>query len=173
MKDLLRVGWRSYTLLHHTTMGTLHQEFGDVVMEDSRPELLRHMPIWRAAAGRVLVTGLGLGCVVRGLLATRTVESIDVVELDSDILRIVGAEFAGNDRVTLYQADALTWTWPAGRQWDFAWHDLWTEAGDKALQTQHMELLSRFFEAVGRQGAWALPRALRLPLSRRFPGRFL
>jgi hypothetical protein len=52
----------------------------EVVMEDSPRELRRHLPIWMHAHGRVLVTGLGLGCVVRGLLASPHVEYIDVAK---------------------------------------------------------------------------------------------
>jgi hypothetical protein len=37
-----------------------------------------------------------LGCVVRGLLSKPEVERIDVVEIDGDILRVVGKEFRGD-----------------------------------------------------------------------------
>ena len=123
-------------------------------MEDSAFELRKHLPIWMAARGRVLVTGLGLGCVVRGLLAKPEVEQIDVVEIDDDILRVVGPEFAKDPRVTLHHGDALEIDL-AGR-FDFAWHDLWTE-GD-GLHQLHVALLMRFSNRCGPQGAWAFPR---------------
>lgn len=118
----LLVGADHQTALCRMTEATLHQESGEVVMEDSLQELRRHMPVWLAARGRVLVTGLGLGCVVRGLLASPHVSHIDVIEIDRDILRIVGAEFSGNPRVRLIHDDALTCELPEGR-WDIAWHD--------------------------------------------------
>ena len=47
---------------------------GETVMEDSEPESAPPLAkIWMIAHGRVLVTGLGLGCVVRGLLANSKV----------------------------------------------------------------------------------------------------
>jgi hypothetical protein len=128
----------------------------ECVMEDSRTELLQHMPIWLAARGRVLVTGLGLGCVVRGLLASPRVELVDVVEIDADVLRVVGPEFAANPRVRLHHADALTFD-PPGERWDFAWHDIWTE-GPSHLQHLHVQLIGRNRGRCGRQGAWKLPR---------------
>lgn len=156
--DILRVGAYSMTLLWRYSRTTpRHHEKGDVVMEDSIQELRRHLPIWLIARGRVLVTGLGLGCVVRGLLANPFVTHVDVVEIDPAILRIVGAEFAGNPRVTLHEGDALTYSFHPGTTWDFAWHDLWTD-GPRCLSLLHMDLLQRFDKLVPRQGAWGWPR---------------
>lgn len=149
------VGWPDYTMLSRFTEKTMHLVRGDIVMEDSRRELRKHLPIWMVARGRVLVTGLGLGCVVRGLLANRDVDRIEVVELDADIARIVGREFAGNARVGLTLGDALDEDVVRGR-FDYAWHDLWTE-GD-GLQLMHAELFERFSDRCGPQGAWAFPR---------------
>lgn len=154
----LYVGASSQTLLRRVTDATVHVG-GEIVMEDSVSELERHLPIWIAARGRVLVTGLGLGCVLRGLLAKPDVEHVDVVEIDAAIIRVVGAEFAGNPRCTIHHADALTWIPPAGAVWDFAWHDLWTE-GERHLQLLHGDLIRKFVDAVPvrRQGAWRFPR---------------
>lgn len=170
----LTVGWGSQTLLHRhcgqvpevaypfddePARMVVESVWGDLVMEDSRNELIKHLPIWLAARGRVLVTGLGLGCVVRGLLANREVDHIDVVELDRHILRVVGHEFMGNRRVALHHGDALTFALPG--PWDFAWHDLWCpkrEDGTDELQLLHWKLIRRLRHRCGAQGAWALPR---------------
>lgn len=150
------------TVLSRVTEATMHLESGEVVMDDSLMELRRHLPIWLAAHGRVLITGLGLGCVVRGLLASPAVERIDVIELDREILERVGGEFAGNERVRLHHGDALTCKMP-GRRWDFAWHDIWCE-GD-GLQLLHAKLIARFRSRCGRQGAWMLPRFVKRTLA--------
>lgn len=149
------VGFDTITILRAATMATIHRG-GTVVMEDSLRELGRHLPIAMAARGRVLITGLGLGCVVRGLLAKPEVEHVDVVELDADIIRVIGSTFAGNPRVTIHHGDALALEIPG--RWDFAWHDLWVD-GD-GLQVLHARLMMRFMDRVGRQGAWAFPRWL-------------
>jgi|HubBroStandDraft_2_1064218.scaffolds.fasta_scaffold36907_6 hypothetical protein len=151
----LKVGFRSYTLLLRQTMATLHLRDGEVVMEDSARELRKHLPIWLNAEGRVLVTGLGLGCVVRGLLASPRVTQISVVEIDPQIIRVVGHEFCSNPRVRLIRGDAFKVQ--LRDDFDFAWHDLWTE-GEPHLQVLHSELLQRFHSQAKRQGAWELPR---------------
>lgn len=157
--DLDWVGWPSLTILRRYTLATLHCA-GEVVMEDSFMELSRHLPIWLAARGRVLITGLGLGCVVRGLLASPAVEHIDVVEIDKGILSAVGLEFVSNPRVTLHLGNALTIPWPKGTRWDCAWHDCWCEKGSK-LHVLHAKLIGRYHGRVRRQGAWMFPRVLK------------
>ncbi len=153
--------------LFRYTEATIHLESpGEVVMEDSLGELRQHLPIWLRAHGRVLVTGLGLGCVVRGLLANPRVERIDVIEIDRDICDVIGPEFAGSgensdDRVNLIEGDALTYPINVRDRWDCAWHDIWVDesAGAPNLQVFHAELITRFMPAVrGQQGAWKLPR---------------
>lgn len=136
---------------------------GPVVMEDSPRELRRHLPVLLAARGRVLVTGLGLGCVVRGLLAKPEVEHVDVVELCPDVLRLVGPQFSGDGRVTLHQGDAMAVDL-GERSWDFAWHDLFCPDG--GLPVLHLKVMLRFAHRVGRQGCWGLDRRVR----RRVPG---
>ncbi len=153
-----QVGFRSQTLLLRHTWATLHLADGEIVMEDSRRELRKHIPIWMKAKGRVLVTGLGLGCVVRGLLANRDVEHISVVEIDKQILRVVGHEFRTNARVRLIHGDALKV--PLHERFDFAWHDLWTD-GDTHLQVLHARLFERCRDKVEMQGAWQFPRHLK------------
>jgi hypothetical protein len=149
-------GCRTMTVLTRWTEATLHKTHGEVVMEDSLRELRRHVPIWLAAKGRVLKTGLGLGCVVRGLLAKPEVEHVDVVEIDADIIRVIGAEFRDEPRVEIHHADALTWDF-GDRRWDCAWHDIWCP-GNHGLELLHAELIARFLSAAGGQGAWAFPR---------------
>ena len=166
-----QAGFDTVTFLQRWTYSTLHLGAGETVMEDSEPELRRHLPIWMIAHGRVLVTGLGLGCVVRGLLANGSVEKIDVVEIDHGIARVIGSEFASNPRVNLHVADALEWQ-IGDRKWDFAWHDIWsdTDAGKPHLQVLHGKLIARFHPNVANQGAWALPRKIARKLKVRLIG---
>lgn len=152
----LMVGFPDYTLLRRFTCANIHLAHGEIVMEDSVIELSRHLPIWMAARGRVLVTGLGLGCVVRGLLANPMVRRIDVVEIDPDIVRVIGPEFAADPRVMIHLGDALKIRWSPDTRFDFAWHDLWKEG--RGLQLMHAELIIRLRGIAGRQGAWAFPR---------------
>ena len=135
---------------------------GEVVMEDSKPELRQHLPIWLRARGTVLVTGLGLGCVVRGLQVKPDIERIDVIEIDREILDKIGPEFENDARVNLIHGDALTH--PVGKQhWQFAWHDLWTDKTESGehVQILHAQVMVRFRDVCAAQGAWRLPRFIR------------
>lgn len=151
------VGFPDYTLLYKLTQSTMHQPPGEIVMEDSVRELRRHLPIWLAARGRVLITGLGLGCVVRGLLVKSEVEHIDVVEIDAGIIKAIAPTLEHDPRVHIHHGDALTYKFPDQErvQWDFAWHDIHTD--DKALQVLHADLLARYKPRCQQQGAWMFP----------------
>ena len=151
------------TILHQATEATLHREVGHIVMEDSRVELARHFPFWKAARGRVLVCGLGLGCIARALLAKPEVTHVDVIEIDSWIVQVIGAEFTGNPRIRVILGDALTFE--PDQRYDYAWHDICTD-DDVGLQGLHAQLLRRFHDWADHQGAWAFPReiARQLPI---------
>jgi len=153
--------YADYVALFRHSLATMHLEGspGEVVMEDSPRELRRHLPLLMAARGRVLVSGLGLGCVVRGLLSLPEVEHVDVVEIDRHVVELAGGEFAGSPRCTLRLGDALTVKWPRGARWGFAWHDCWDEGGHLALL--HAKLLNRYRRMAARQGAWGMPRWFR------------
>lgn len=155
----------SFVTLERWTDATIHQGRGEIVMDDGDRELRRHLPIWMAARGHVLKTGLGLGCVVRGLLAKPDVERITVVEIDPDIMRLVAPWFAVEPRVEIIHADALTWEPPTGVRFDYAWHDIWCE-GNKGLQRLHMQLVARLRDRCGPQGAWAFPREFKRLVAR-------
>lgn len=165
------VGFDDYTLLSRATLSTLHLPYGEIVMEDSKRELRKHLPIWMTARGRVLVTGLGLGCVVRGLLMNPMVTSIDVVEICPHILRLIGPEFERDHRVRLHRGDALKIEWAPTIKFDCAWHDLWTneDAGEPPLQKLHAKLFLRYRDLARVQGAWAFPRELYRLYAARLP----
>ena len=157
--DIGLLGFETQTMLCRWGWGSMHMQHGEIVMDDSLPELRRHLPIWMKARGRVLKTGLGLGCVVRGLLINPEVRHIDVVEIDERIIERCGAEFLGNPRVTIHHANAHTWDID-GRSWDFIWHDIHDNDESEHLAAQHGRLLVKYLTAapIERQGAWAFPR---------------
>lgn len=154
--DRLRAGFPTITALCRWTDATIHLPFGEVVMEDSVEELRKHLPIYFAARGRVLITGLGLGCVVRGLLSKPEVEHIDVVELDGAIIDAIWPEFENEARASIHHHNALTFP-TAGQRWDCAWHDIWCQ-GNNGLERLHAEMIYHYAGACGPQGAWAFPR---------------
>ena len=81
-------------------------------MSDAPFVLRNYVPFLEAAEeGDVLLTGLGLGCLVRGLLARPLVRSVTVVELHADVLELIGPYYR-RPGVELVHADALDWEPP-------------------------------------------------------------
>ncbi len=161
----------TYTYLHRVTWASAHLH-SDVVMEDTRTELLKHMDFCLYAHGRVLVCGLGLGCVVRGLLVDDTVEHVTVIERERDVLKLVAPSFSGEERVEIIHADALEWAESSQGWWDFAWHDLWSDpdTNEQHLQVIHGKLIKALVRRARVQGAWGFPRYLRRFANRKRAG---
>ena len=149
-----------YTMLLRWTDTTMHLGHGDCVMIDDLPELRTHLQAAMTAYGNVLVTGLGLACVVRMLQLNHRVERITIVENSRDVIKLVWP-FTSHDRCELIEADAVQFLESTDRRWDCAWHDLWTDTSkdEPHLQVRHSEMLRLCFGRVDRQGAWAFPRA--------------
>jgi hypothetical protein len=137
---------------------------GETVMEDSPQELQTHLEFAIRARGRVLITGLGLGCVIRGCLLNPRVEHITCIERSRNVMKLV-SPYLPSDRLTIIHADAIKWV-PnhTHDQFDCAWHDLWTntEEGEPHLQVWHSQLMATLVGHVGFQGAWAFPREQRI-----------
>lgn len=152
----------SYTQLLRWTNATMHL-IGELVMHDFPDELDTHLNFMLKASGDVLITGLGLGCCARGALANPAVRSVTIIERDSDVLRLVQPSMPQTPRLEIIQADAVEWAKNNTRQFDWAWHDLWSDpdAGEKDLQLTHAELLVAMADKARRQGAWKLPRLFR------------
>lgn len=144
------------------------------VMSDTPAEIDGHMHAFQYAGGRVLVNGLGLGCIVVALLHNADVEHIDVVEIDPDVLKLTGRPIrryvegrAWGDRLTIHQADALNPRWPSGVRWDYAWHDIWSHISSRNLDPALAEhgiaystLFDMYADRAAVQGAWAYEDAL-------------
>lgn len=132
-----------------------------LVMSDTPDEIRDLAPILHRGRGRVVVNGLGIGCVLRGLLAKDTVEHIDVVEISADLIELIGPYFE-NERVTIHQGDAFTFTWPKGTRWDCAWHDVWDDLSTDNLNEHHGRAQPGSYEKLHRrygrrcdwQGSW-------------------
>lgn len=149
-----------YTYLRYLTEATLYDDQpGSVVMEDTPFELATHLGFVMHAHGNVLVTGLGLGCVLRGLLKNPNVNHITCIENSKDVLKLVSPHMP-TDRLTIVEADALQWALTNKQQFDCAWHDLWTnrEKGEPHLDLWHQRLFMHCRTYVKQQGAWAFDR---------------
>lgn len=150
-----------YTFLYRLTDDTLYNDPpGVVVMEDSPYELASHLGFVLRAKGNVLVGGLGLGCVLRGLLLNPAVTHVTCIENSNDVLRLVGSHMQDLDRLTIIEADAREWACDNKEHFDCGWYDLWTDKskGEPHLDLWHIDLLMKLRKTVTRQGAWAFSR---------------
>lgn len=131
---------------------------GALWMSDTPDEQRDHMPACRAAqrvnAERVLVNGLGLGMVVAAFLAMESVRHVDVVDIDADVIALVGPHYEAmavdaGKTITIHQGDAYTVRWAAGVTWDVAWHDIW-----KDLCTDNLSEMTALHRRYGRRVQW-------------------
>lgn len=148
-------------------IGEENIEKGFVMMSNTPNEIEDHSDAFDHATGNVLVHGLGLGCVVAGLLTKPEVSHIDVVDNDEDVIAITGPAFADDPRVSVHHGNALTFEWPEGKWWDYVWHDIWATISRKNLiaeEAQHgisyFKLFERFRDRCARQEAWVFRYAL-------------
>lgn len=161
----------AYTKLFRWTEATMHQGIGECVMDDTVAELKKHLRFMLMAHGDVIVSGLGLGCVVRGLLLNPKVRSVKVLEISKNVLKLVEPWMPKDPRLTIIHADALKWfDENPDAPMDCVWHDIWTDEskGEPHLQVQHMALLSKSAGRVDLQGAWNFPREFRRMMKSKF-----
>jgi hypothetical protein len=124
---------------------------GHLWMSDTDAEARDHWEIdhqIRLCGGRVLVMGLGLGMIVKRALSYENVTHVDVVEIDQDVVDLVGPAYAG-PRCTIHVADAYEIKWPQGTKWDAAWFDIWSD-----LCEDNLDDMGRLGRSYGRRAAW-------------------
>lgn len=141
------------------------------IMSDTPTEIREHELAIDGAEGDVLITGLGLGCIVSALLAKPEVTSITVVEIDRDVIALTAPYYEDEPRVEIVNMDALgaaVLFQNEGRWFDFAWHDIWSHIADRNLDddslAEHGISYETMFDAwdpiCELQEAWAYHEAL-------------
>jgi hypothetical protein len=105
------------------------------------------------AEGDVLISGLGLGMVIKALLKKPNVRSITVIELEPDVIKLVAPSYP-DPRVRIICADA--YTWKPDRKFDWAWHDIWADIStdDLPLMARITRHYQRAMTARDRQQCW-------------------
>lgn len=139
------------------------------MMSDTPNEIEDHDDPIQNAGGRMLIHGLGLGCIVAALHVIPEVEHIDVVEYDPEVIALTGRYYASLPKVSIVRGNALTHKWSKGAHWDYVWHDIWERISTDNLEPENAEygisyqmLFDRFESRAERQGAWAYERALEM-----------
>lgn len=139
---------------------------GVVWMSSTPSEVFEHRLVLEKArqldARRALVSGLGLGLVDAALAAASPVEHVDVVEIDPDVIGLVGpplVAFAAQHGTTveIHEADAYSIEWPDDARWDLAWHDVWPTIDFRNL-IGIADLMTKYGPHVRWQECWERPR---------------
>ena len=160
---IVEVPGGTYTHLLRWTDATIHLGRGECVMEDTPHELQKHLDFMLKAHGRVLITGLGLGCVTRGTLTNPRVTHVTVIENSPDVMKLVWPHMPRDQRLEIIQAEAEKWIETTSERFDCVWHDLWTDtnAGEEHLALKHSRMIAKMAPRTPLQGAWAMPRWFR------------
>ncbi|MGI9492498.1 MAG: hypothetical protein ACR2QF_08875 [Geminicoccaceae bacterium] len=123
-----------------------------VVMSDTHAERFDHLEPVRRATGSVLINGLGIGVVLRNVLAKEDVTDVTVIELSPDVISLVAPHY-DDPRVTIIQSDAMTCKPPKGKRYQVVWHDIWDYICADNLPDMH-KLHRRYGRIADWQGSW-------------------
>lgn len=128
-----------------------------VVMSDTDAELIDILNVMRDAKGRVLIGGLGMGLVVKALLMSPKVTHIDIIEIDQDIIDLVGPHYNKDPRVWIKQGDIFKWNPTRFEQYDWAWYDIWNSISDGNVPEMRKlkKRFSKYMSGKGEQLCWA------------------
>lgn len=123
-----------------------------LIMSDTPAEIQDCLPIIHRAKGRVLLNGLGLGMVLNACLMKSEVISVDVVEIDANLIKLM-RPFYRDKRVKFHLGDALTFKFSKGTTWDVIWHDIWDDICSDNLKEMRL-LHRRYGKHCIWQGSW-------------------
>lgn len=146
------------------------------MMSDTPDEANDHCEVIDAAwswGGRVLIHGLGLGCVLNAVLAAPYVEHVDVVEVSADVIALVGPYFRRHveaGRLTIHHDSCVEKSWPVNTRWSIVWHDIWSAISDDNLSLNseaewgisYATMHRRFARRCMWQGSWGFEQARRM-----------
>jgi hypothetical protein len=123
------------------------------VMSDTPDEISDHLSAIHRAKGHC--NGLGLGVVVQAMLNNPEVEHVTVVEIDPDVIKLVGSYYKERygDRLTIVEADAFEYKHPVGIPLDVVWHDIWDTICSDNLPEMH-KLYRSYGKKTRWQGSW-------------------
>jgi hypothetical protein len=154
-------GWGDFTRLIETLdkPGEEDDKKRLVWMSDTKAEISEHYPLFNEVMSispkRILINGLGLGVAVHGALQFKDIQHVDVVEINPDVIELVGQYVTEDPRVTIHLADAYEIKWPKGTSWDLAWHDIWPTIDDGNVQDMK-RIMSKYRNRAGWQDCWQM-----------------
>lgn len=149
-----------YLCIPPGTYRRLHHEKRGVVMSNTPMEKNTSFAAYKGAVGSVLINGLGLGMVLEGILTKPEVTRVRIVELDLDVIALVGPHFANDPRVEITQGDAYEYVPGKDERYDFVWHDIWDNISSENLPKM-AKLTRKWSRRAGAQAVWSRKEARR------------
>jgi hypothetical protein len=125
---------------------------GQIIMSDTPMEKRTHWPILRAAKGRVLINGLGLGMIAQSVALKPDVEQVDVVEIDERVIGLIAPHL--HVKVRVHHADAFAFKPERDARFGAVWHDIWDDICADNLE-QMATLHRKYARKADWQGSWA------------------
>ena len=108
LKGTINNNIRDYLIKAGTYTQLVHETDG-IMMSDTVTEVWEHRFPIEQATGKVLINGLGIGMVAGACLMKPEVESVRVVEIDEDVIKLVAPHYQQRwgDQFELVHANAL------------------------------------------------------------------
>jgi hypothetical protein len=133
---------------------------GGLVMSDTPAEMRDICDPVISAKGSCLISGLGMGLVLKNILLKEDVTDVTVVEISQELIDMVSPYYA-DPRVTFVCADAFDYEPPKGKRYQMVWHDIWDDISADNLP--EMERLHRKYgQRADWQGSWCKERCRRI-----------
>jgi hypothetical protein len=126
---------------------------GKVIMSNTPAEVKDSSYFVHKATGSVLINGLGLGAVVKMVLAKGNVRKLTVIEISKDVIKLVAPSFQDH-RLKIICADAFEYKPPKGMRYNAVWHDIWDDICSDNLQEMY-KLKRRYGRRADYQECWA------------------
>ncbi len=121
----------SYDMLPGSYMRLFDKQLKECVMSDTPMEQRTNREVISRARGDVLVAGLGLGMILRPMIASSRVRSVTVVEKHSEVidLNMLAGFDVNHSKLCLINADIFKWHVPEQRMFDVIYFDIWNSTG--------------------------------------------
>lgn len=123
---------------------------GYTIMSNTPAEVNDHIKFIRAAKGKVLIAGLGLGMVLQEVLKKDSVTKVTVVEISKDVINLVAKSYQ-DPRLEIINEDIFNFK--PTEHYDFGWYDIWDDiSGDEYEEMKKLtRKLSRY---VSKSDCW-------------------
>lgn len=124
-------------------------------MSDTQMEWRTNLPFLRAAHGRVLIAGLGIGMVLVPLLKKKEVKSIQVVELNNDVIKLVSPHIKHQKLEVVHGDIEAHRNEINGHKFDTIYFDIWPDINtDNLVQMTRLRRMYRSALNKSNPSAW-------------------